>query len=99
MATCAKGKSRAELEYDLDLADLEHDGKRANIGEAAAYGVYFDDTDYDYMQHLRTVGAHEDGVESILIDAPTESKAKGKNRSKEPITLVDLPSEVLPSTT
>jgi protein LTV1 len=81
----------------MSPADLEHDGKRANIGEAAAYGVYFDDTDYDYMQHLRTVGVHEDGVESILIEAPAQPKSKGKGRAKEPITLLDLPPEVLPS--
>lgn len=45
------------------------------------------------MQHLRPVGVHEDGVESILIEAPSKSKGK----SKQPISLVDLPAEVLPS--
>lgn len=48
------------------------------------------------MQHLRQVGLKEDGVESMLIEAP--SKAKGKGKSKEPIALVDLPAEALPST-
>lgn len=47
------------------------------------------------MKHLRTVGEHEDGVDSILIEAPTKSKGKGK--AKEPITLIDLPAEALPS--
>ena len=28
---------------------------RKNIGEAALYGIYYDDTEYDYMQHLRSV--------------------------------------------
>lgn len=60
------------------------------------YGIYYDDTDYDYMQHLRTVGLQEDGVDSVLIEAPTNSK--GKSRTKEPIQLVELPPEVLPST-
>ena len=77
----------------LSPSDLAHDEGRANIGEAAAYGIYFDDTDYDYMQHLRPVGMREDGVEGMLIEAPS----KGKGKSKEPITLVDLPPEVLPS--
>lgn len=91
----AKGKSRAELERALSPSDLAHDATRANIGEASLYGVYFDDTDYDYMQHLRTAGLQEDGVESILIEAP--SKPKGNSKAKDPITLVDLPPEILPS--
>lgn len=50
------------------------------------------------MQHLRPVGAEEEGVESMLIDAPVISqKSKGKGRSKDPISLRDLPPEVLPS--
>ncbi|EKM61453.1 uncharacterized protein PHACADRAFT_85106 [Phanerochaete carnosa HHB-10118-sp] len=92
-----KGKTRADLELSIDPKDLEHDGKRANIGEAAAYGIYFDDTDYDYMQHLKPVGVHEEGVESILIEAPSQLKAKSGSKAKEPITLLDLPAEALPS--
>ncbi|OCH90064.1 Low temperature viability protein [Obba rivulosa] len=94
-ANLAKGKSRAELEQLLSPSDLAHDKARANIGEASIYGVYFDDTDYDYMQHLRPVGVQEDGVESVLIEGPT--KAKGKGKSKDPIELLDLPSDTLPS--
>lgn len=43
------------------------------------------------MQHLKPAGLQEEGVESILLPAP--SKRKGK----EPITLKDLPREALPS--
>ncbi|KAG8732216.1 hypothetical protein FRC11_015005 [Ceratobasidium sp. 423] len=77
-----KGKTRAELEQSLPYAKSE----RANIGEAAEYGVYFDDTNYDYMQHLRPVGMAAD---AILLEAP-----KGKGKNKETIT---LPGESLPS--
>lgn len=50
------------------------------------------------MQHLRTAGAEEEGVESILIEAPaTSQKSKGKGKSKDPISLRDLPPEALPS--
>jgi protein LTV1 len=50
------------------------------------------------MQHLRTAGAEEEGVESILIEAPaTSQKLKGKGKSKDPISLRDLPPEALPS--
>lgn len=50
------------------------------------------------MQHLKPVGVHEEGVESILIEAPSQSKAKSKAKGKDPITLLDLPAEALPST-
>ncbi|KAJ8084703.1 Protein ltv1 [Marasmius tenuissimus] len=93
-----KGKSRADLENLLSEAVIEHD-KEARVGEAALYGVYYDDTDYDYMQHLRPVGVEEEGVESILIEAPQTAK---KNRDTQiktgGIALRDLPEEVLPST-
>ncbi|KAK7686584.1 hypothetical protein QCA50_010184 [Cerrena zonata] len=89
-----KGKSRADLESSIAPEEL---AGRPNVGEAAAYGIYFDDTSYDYMQHLKPVGLQEDGVDSVLIEAPT-TKSKGKSKAKEPLTLIDLPSEALPST-
>ena len=69
---------------ELRLADLENDEKdldfenmRENEGEAAEYGIYFDDTSYDYMQHLRDVG--EGGDQTHFIDAaPVKVKGKGK---------------------
>ncbi|KAH7930486.1 Low temperature viability protein [Leucogyrophana mollusca] len=93
-----KGKSRADLEAILSPEDLEHDS-RANVGEAALYGVYFDDTEYDYMQHLRAVGVEEDGVDSVLLEAPAVSKKppKGKGKEQQPISLRDIPTEALPS--
>ena len=48
------------------------------------------------MQHLRTVGVQEDGVDSVLIEAPTKSRSKGKG--KHSITLIEIPPEALPST-
>ncbi|KAG2367707.1 LTV-domain-containing protein [Suillus spraguei] len=92
-----KGKTRADLESLLSADDVVHDAN-AHVGEASLYGIYFDDTEYDYMQHLRTAGAEEEGVESILIEAPaTSQKSKGKGKSKDPISLRDLPPEALPS--
>lgn len=53
---------------------------RDNEGEAAEYGVYFDDTEYDYMQHLRDLG--EGGGESHFVDAaPIKVKGKGKAKT------------------
>ena len=51
------------------------------------------------MQHLKPVGLREDGVESILIEAPSVQKGKNKaGKSQSAIHLVDdLPAEALPS--
>ena len=47
------------------------------------------------MQHLRPVGVNEDGVESVLIEAPSSSKTLA--RKAQGIELRDLPPEALPS--
>ena len=72
---------------------------RREIGEAALYGIYFDDTEYDYMQHLRPVGVQEDGVESILVEVSSSSKPKAPAQSKrnDLSSLLDLPDGVLAS--
>ncbi|KAG9313992.1 Low temperature viability protein-domain-containing protein [Chiua virens] len=98
-----KGKTRADLEAILAPEVIEHD-VRASVGEAALYGIYFDDTDYDYMQHLRAVGTEEEGVESVLIEAPQSqnklrSKGRGKSNPNDPLIVQGLPAEVLASTT
>jgi len=51
------------------------------------------------MQHLRAVGVQEEGVESVLVEASSASKPKGKPKTKasEPISLKGIPAEVLPS--
>ncbi|KAF9502180.1 LTV-domain-containing protein [Pleurotus eryngii] len=97
-----KGKSRADLESTLAESDLAHDSE-THVGEASLYGIYYDDTQYDYMQHLRPVGLQEDGVDSILIEAPRTSKVQSSKSNKNdnasiPIALRDLPKESLPST-
>ena len=63
------------------------------------YGIYFDDTEYDYMQHLRPVGVQEDGVESILVEIPSSSKSKASNQAKGNnfLSSLDLPDGVLAS--
>ncbi|KAH8835653.1 Low temperature viability protein-domain-containing protein [Flagelloscypha sp. PMI_526] len=90
-----KGKTRTQLEELLGGVPET----RANVGEASLYGIYYDDSEYDYMQHLRTVGLQEDGVESILLEAPSMSQQKNKGKSrKEGIQLSELPEGVLAST-
>jgi len=94
-----QGKSRADLESTLPATELTHD-QQANVGEAALYGIYYDDSEYNYMQHLRQVGVQEDGVESMLIEAASTSKPLKKDKPGKgvSISLRDLPQEVLPST-
>jgi protein LTV1 len=51
------------------------------------------------MRHLRAVGIQEDGVESVLIEAPSSSKqSKAQLKQKLGIDLLDLPDGVLAST-
>lgn len=47
------------------------------------------------MQHLRSVGINKDGVESVLIEAPSSSTIQAKKTKG--IELRDLPAEALPS--
>ncbi|KUI56770.1 Protein LTV1 [Cytospora mali] len=52
---------------------------RDNEGEAANYGVYFDDTEYDYMQHMREIGAG--GGDAVFVEAKAPlNKEKGKQK-------------------
>ncbi|KAK3500080.1 Low temperature viability protein [Neurospora hispaniola] len=53
---------------------------RDNEGEAANYGVYFDDTEYDYMQHLRDLGTG--AGEAVFVEAkPVANQNKGKGKA------------------
>ncbi|CAO1615672.1 unnamed protein product [Parajaminaea phylloscopi] len=94
-----------------DLEDEFQGRERGNIGEAANYGVYFDDTEYDYMQHLRPIGGdynakrggkdEEDDVDVVMLPGPAASKPP-KGKQKAPIQLrdeqtLDLPADVLAS--
>ena len=68
------------------------------VGDAASYGIYFDDNEYNYMQHLRQVGMTHD---SFLVEAPV-AKGKGKARARDDdgFQMKDvpgLPEDVLPS--
>lgn len=54
---------------------------RDNEGEAANHGVYYDDSEYDYMQHLRDLGSG--AGEATWIEATSgggASKTKGKQK-------------------
>lgn len=93
-----------------ELEDEFKGKERSNIGEAANYGVYYDDTEYDYMQHLRPIGGtynsrrggkdEEDDVDVVMLPGPAVAN-KGKQKQTSQIQLkedqLDLPSDVLAS--
>ncbi|KAH9065872.1 LTV-domain-containing protein [Lactarius vividus] len=89
-----KGKSRADLEGQLTPSDLTLSSERPNVGEATLYGVYFDDTEYDYMQHLRSVGKQDEGFESILVEAPKRRTVSKTTTDNLPVS---LPADIFPS--
>lgn len=68
-----------------NLTDLESefgaDAVRENEGEAANHGIFFDDSKYDYMQHLRELGTG--GGDSHFVEAKTKDKGKGKGLKLE----------------
>ncbi|CAD6921084.1 unnamed protein product [Tilletia controversa] len=87
--------TRADLEAaDPDLAKET----RQNIGEASLYGIYLDDTTYDYMKHLRVIqgdfnskrgGEDEpEEVATILLNAkPNRQEQKRQQKAQGAITL------------
>ncbi|UNI18964.1 Protein ltv1 [Purpureocillium takamizusanense] len=104
--TQVPGGSKAKRLDDL-ASELGSDAAniRANEGEAASYGVYFDDSEYDYMQHLRDLNTG--GGEVVFIEAETGNKNKGKQKQslEEALREMDLEQksgdvldeEILPS--
>ncbi|KAI1390854.1 Low temperature viability protein [Hypoxylon trugodes] len=69
-----------------DLAsELGSDAERirANEGEAANYGVYFDDTEYDYMKHLRDLDSGNGAGEVVFVEADSGNKNKNKGKQKQ----------------
>jgi protein LTV1 len=55
---------------------------RDNEGEAANHGIYYDDTEYDYMQHMRDLG--QGAGQAVFVEADSVgNKGKGKQPSLE----------------
>lgn len=88
------GGNRAK--YLAELADQlgdEVENMRDNEGEAAAHGVYYDDTEYDYMQHLREIGSG--GGEAVFVEsaAALNNKPKPKQNLSDALKLMNLNDE------
>ncbi|KAK3717830.1 Protein ltv1 [Vermiconidia calcicola] len=72
-----KGKQRGDLEDEFGMI------VRPNEGEAAQHGVFYDDTEYDYMQHMRDLGSGEGGVAWVEASAPPQQQAKPRKQKLE----------------
>lgn len=84
----------AQLEQEVFSGKpTEHNPSlRKNEGEATLYGVYYDDSSYDYMQHLRGIGESSGSgavLDSVMLPAPGKGSqaarggVKGKGRARD----------------
>ena len=83
-----KIKNRNDLEAEL-FGPTESStslGLRDNEGEAAEHGIYYDDTEYDYMQHIREFNSGTGNGESYFVEAATKKK---DGKGKEKVSLED----------
>lgn len=107
----ARKTGSSEVKHLDDLAsEFGGDAQsiRDNEGEAASHGVYYDDTEYDYMQHMRDLNSGSGG-EVVFVEAEaTKNKGKGKQKQSLEEALrdasledskseVDLEESMLPS--
>lgn len=83
-----KIKERGDLEDEFGVTF------KSNEGQAAEQGVYYDDTEYDYMQHLRDLGSIGGGAVT-WVEAPVakEKKGKGKMKLEDALRDMDIQSE------
>jgi hypothetical protein len=58
-------------DYYYDTDDTDQAERTEKVGEAAKYGILYDDRYYDYTKHLRTVGSVPGGV---IVAAPIAPK-------------------------
>lgn len=74
-----------ELEESLTREEIA--SIRENEGLAAQYGIFFDDSKYDYMQHLKPIGQN---ANAVFIAKKDEEKPEKKN-------IEDIIKDALPS--
>ena len=81
-----KIKSRRDLEAELfddaSFSTTTTSRIRDNEGEAAEHGIFFDDTEYDYMQHVRDLNAGDGEGEAMFVEARDTNREKKKGKGK-----------------
>ncbi|KAL9103504.1 MAG: hypothetical protein Q9163_001460 [Psora crenata] len=84
-----KIRNRRDLESELfDNSFSGHGASRIrdNEGEAAEHGIYYDDSEYDYMQHIRDLSAGSGNGENYFVEAKVRNggkKEKGRMSLEE----------------
>ncbi|CEJ81000.1 Putative Protein LTV1 [[Torrubiella] hemipterigena] len=81
-----KGKNLGDLASEFGGSEAGY--IRDNEGEAATYGVYFDDSEYDYMQHLRDLNTG--GGDAVFVEADPGNKNKNKQSLEQALQQLDL---------
>ncbi|KAI5294892.1 hypothetical protein KEM52_002936 [Ascosphaera acerosa] len=69
-ARTTPGKTLGELQKEFGAEQV-----RKNEGEAANFGIFYDDSKYDYMQHLKELGG--DGTGHYVEATQPRGKSKG----------------------
>ncbi|KAF2861986.1 Low temperature viability protein [Piedraia hortae CBS 480.64] len=67
-------KATKRVRQRRDLEEEFGPSIRSNEGEAAQHGVFFDDSSYDYMQHMRDLG--NGGGSVTWVEAPATKQKK-----------------------
>ncbi|KAF2219704.1 Low temperature viability protein [Elsinoe ampelina] len=80
----SKTRQRGDLEDEFGFAFAK------NEGQAAEQGVFYDDTQYDYMQHMRDLGAGAGGDVTWVEAKQDKGKGKGKGKQTLEDALRDL---------
>ena len=82
-----KVKDRSDLESEL-FSGLDEENEpirlRDNEGEAAEHGVFYDDSEYDYMQHMRDLDGGTGDEQRCFLEAPAYKK-EGRGKGKIPL--------------
>ncbi|KAK5134869.1 hypothetical protein LTR08_005959 [Meristemomyces frigidus] len=82
-STSSRARPRGDLDAEFGLTFQQHEG------EAAQHGVFYDDTRYDYMQHMRALGTAQGPVTWVDAAAPP-AKKKGKQRLEDALRAMDF---------
>ncbi|KAK5166266.1 Protein ltv1 [Saxophila tyrrhenica] len=78
-----KVRERGDLEDEFGIAF------KPNEGQAAQHGVFYDDTEYDYMQHMRELNGGGGG--SVMwVEASAPPQAKRKQKLEDALRDIDL---------
>ncbi|QIW99846.1 hypothetical protein AMS68_005364 [Peltaster fructicola] len=78
----SKIRHRGDLEQEYGF------NVRANEGEAAEHGIFYDDSKYDYMQHMRDLG--QGGGQVTWVEASAPRASKGKQKLEDALKELDL---------